>query len=279
MEVASVIVHHIPDNKSRRSVELENGNITADFSQNPRAWPAWLIPRLCSYSFITLLLYWILTEQNGFSSSTPSMINPAENATANGYLGYHALGLSLWAVVFMQESFIAYAIPFCCRSSYVLRKGLHIAAQVMGLVLGAGGMTAMLWYKNSTVNIPLGGTDFTIMDQPYYVPYSPHAWLGLGFLVLWMVQCLGRLFPQYMSPERHRFFGRLLYSTGIACCGLGLQQQQTRQLMMSIHELASNSTSIITSTLKPTTWWFSQPSLGVLLLSITSAVTFYYGLS
>lgn len=275
MEVASSVVHHISHDKSRLSIDLEHVNVAV--SHRPVSWGAWVVPRLGSYSFIALLVYWILTEQNGFSSSTPSMINPVINATANGYLGYHALGLSLWAVIFLQESIMSYAAPLFFQASYSVRKAMHIGSQIAGLLMGAGGMTAILWYKNSTISTPVGGTDFTILDHPYYIPYSPHAWLGLVFFISWIAQCAGRLFPSYMTPERHRFLGRVLYLTGLACCGLGLQQQQTRQLLTNINAMANNST-LATPLKTASTWWFSQPSLGVILLGLTGAATFYFGL-
>ena len=280
MEVASIVVHHISDQKSQRSIELENIDASSNQimpSINNVSISSWLFPRLGSFSFIGLLIYWILTEQNGFSSSKPSMVDPAMNATANGYLGYHALGLSLWAVVAMQETIMAYGIPLCCKSTYTVRKWMHIGSQALGFLLGAGGMTAILWYKNSSVNIPVGGTEFTIMEHPYYIPYSPHAWLGIVFFLTWMVQCLGRLFPTFMTLARHRFLGRFLYMTGIACCALGLQQQQTRQLMITVTAMANNST-LSMPLVHASTWWFSQPSLGVILLGLTSAATFYFGL-
>lgn len=279
MEIASTVIHHISDQKSRLSISLETqeSSKTSDVTIDVVTWKEKWIPRVSSSLFIGLLIYWILTEQNGFSSSTPSMINPAVNATANGYLGYHALGLALWSVLFFQESIMAYGVPIF-NMSYTARKFVHIATQIMGMILGAGGMTAILWYKNSAVSMPVSGTDFTLLNQEFYIPYSPHAWLGLVFLIAWIVQCLGRLRTDYFTLARHRFFGRMMYISGLGCCALGLQQQQTRQLMVVVNAVQQNVTSIIQSSIAPSTWWFSQPSLGVLLLGITGATTFYYGL-
>ena len=88
MEIASTVIHHISDQKSRLSINLETlESKTSDVTMDVVTWKEKWIPRFTSSLFIGLLVYWILTEQNGFSSSTPSMINPAVNATANGYLG------------------------------------------------------------------------------------------------------------------------------------------------------------------------------------------------
>ena len=275
MEIATQAVHHISDRKSTLSIDLEMHEV--DHSANPIRWVAWSVPRLSSSAFIVLLIYWIFTEQNGFSSSYPSMINPVVNATANGYIGYHALGLAIWAVIAHQETIMAFAIPLFPRASYNMRKWTHILSQIIGLLCGVGGMTAILWYKNSTVNMPMSGTTFTIMDDPYYIPYSPHAWLGMTFFGSWLIQVIGRWFPERFTLQHHRFLGRVMYMAGLVCCGLGLQQQQTRQLLTTLQELAHNTTSVATAT-ATSHWWFSQPSLGVLLLGITGITTFYYGL-
>jgi hypothetical protein len=270
MEIASTVIQHISDKKSALSVNLETQ--PTDIAIHTITWKEKWVPRTSSFLFISLLVYWILTEQNGFSSETPSMVNPAVNATANGYLGYHALGLALWSVFFCQESIMSYAAPMCAFS-YNTRRIIHIASQIVGMVCGIGGMTAILWYKSSLVSMPVSGTYFTLMEHEFYVPYSPHAWIGVSFIMTWLIQCIGRLFPQRFTLERHRFLGRVMYVAGLGCCALGLQQQQTRQLMVTINAIQHNMT--ITS---HSSWWFSQPSLGVLLLGITGAVTFYLGL-
>ena len=300
MEYASAVITSISDKKSELSISLEtmrsgvnatdidtsnNVMVSTDASHNTLStlnlqtktftYASWIIPRFSSVLFIALLVYWILTEQNGFADQMPSLITPSTNATANGYLGYHALGLSLWSVLANQESIMAFAIPLCCRrSSYETRKYIHIISQILGVLCGAGGMCAIFLYKNSTVAMPIAGTSFTIMNQPYYIPYSPHAWLGLLFMLSWLVQCIGRFFPYYFTVERHRFLGRFTYIIGLVCCCLGLQQQQTRQLMINVQLMTQNSTSVM----PPSGWWFSQPSLGVLLLGIIGGATFLYGL-
>jgi hypothetical protein len=277
MEVASSVVTHISDKKSELSISLETIDIEPHVVENtslPFTRLSWFLPRFCSVCFITLLVYWIVTQQNGFINTTPSVITPSTNVTANGYLGYHALGLSLWAVVANQETIMAYAIPLCCTTSYNVRKWTHIIFQLIGMLCGVGGMVSIMWYKNSSVSMPISGTYFTVMDNPYYIPYSPHAWLGLLFMVTWLVQCIGRFFPTYLTTERHRFLGRFMYVAGLACCALGLQQQQTRQIMVNVQLLAQNNTSATAQS----NWFLSQPSLGVLLLGLIGGTTFFYGL-
>lgn len=272
MNTASIVLHHISDRKSNLSIEMEN---KVDESYRPYTWRAWFIPRFSSLIYMTLLVYWICTEQNGFSNFIPSLITPSQDTTANGYLGYHALGLSIWAVFSNQESIMAYAIPLCCCKcgTYQSRKYVHVLAQVVGLLTGIGGMVAIIWYKQSSVSMSVQGTTFTILDNSFYVPYSPHAWMGLAFFGLWVIQCVGRLIPQFQLSY-HRFVGRALYLTGLGCCCLGIQQQQTRQLVSAL-SMITNSTQtnqIVTN------WWFSQPSLAVLLLAVTGTATFFYGL-
>lgn len=273
MEAVSSIISNISDKKSELSISLETSDDTTQ--EHQFSYASWIIPRASSLLFIILLIYWIITEQNGFMNTTPSLIIPSSNNTANGYLGYHALGLSIWAVLANQETIMAYAIPLTCStSSYQTRKYIHVISQIVGFLCGIGGMISILWYKNSSVSMPISGTSFTIMNNPYYIPYSGHAWLGALFMLLWCVQCVGRFFPTYITTSRHRFLGRFNYVVGLVCCCLGLQQQQTRQLTMNIQLLALNQTSVTNAS----GWWFSQPSLGVLLLGIIGGATFLYGL-
>jgi hypothetical protein len=268
MDVMSSVVSHISDRPSDLSISMDTLQ-----DDKPYTVSSWIIPRLCSLLFIGLLVYWILTEQNGFSETMPSMINPSINSSANGYIGYHAIGLSIWAVVCNQETIMAFGIPLCCSSSYKIRKITHILFQVIGFLCGLGGMIAMLWYKSSNVSTSIYGTSFTLMNDNYYIPYSPHAWSGIAFLIGWLSQCIGRCIP-YITPARHRFLGRLTYVTGLLCCCLGLQQQQTRQLLLT--QLSFTNSTLTNNTISH--WWFSQPSLGVILLGITGATTFLYGL-
>jgi Eukaryotic cytochrome b561 len=273
METVSSIISNISDKKSELSISLESNDVTTH--ERHFSWVSWIIPRVSSLSFIALLVYWIMTEQNGFIYKTPSIITPSSSSTANGYLGYHALGLSIWAVVANQETIMAFAIPLsCASSSYQTRKYIHVISQIIGFLCGVGGMVSILWYKNSSASMPISGTSFTLMDNPYYIPYSPHAWLGALFMLSWIVQGVGRFFPTYITVARHRFLGRFTYVVGLVCCCLGLQQQQTRQLTMNLQQLALNQTSVS----NPSGWWFSQPSLGVLLLGIIGGATFLYGL-
>lgn len=266
MDVMSSVVSHISDQPSELSTYMDRHQ-----DEKPYTIASWIIPRVTSLLFIALLVYWIMTEQNGFSGTSPSMITPSFNSSAHGYLGYHALGLSLWAVVANQETIMAFAIPLCCSSSYKIRKITHITFQILGMLCGVGGMVAMLWYKSSVVAKPSSGTSITLMNDSYYIPYSPHAWSGVAFFLGWLAQCVGRCIP-YMTPARHRFLGRLTYVTGLVCCCLGMQQQQTRQLVLT-------QLSFTNSTAPPVShWWFSQPSLAVILLGITGTATFLYGL-
>jgi len=278
MDVASVVVNHLSDKKSELSIELET-MATVSPEMVPFTWRAWIIPRFCTVLYMGLLIYWIITEQNGFSNSIPSIITPSTDITAYGYIGYHAIGLSMWAVVANQETIMAFAIPLYAIASYPTRKIIHVVSQLIGMVCGIGGMVAILWYKKSSVALSAAGTTITVpvVNQPFYIPYSPHAWIGIFFMLTWIVQCMGRCFPERFTINYHRFCGRILYSTGLLCCCLGIQQQQTRQLVSSFTSVITNATATTTND-TITTWWWSQPSLAVLLLCITGASTFYYKL-
>lgn len=275
--IASSVISHVSDQPSVMSIMVDSNQTIVSPAIKPFSCCSWFFPRLLSFCYMTVLVYWIVTEQNGFTKDIPSMITPSTDIVANGYLGYHALGLSLWAVVAYQETIMAFAIPLYPKASFSARKIVHIVSQVLGVICGIGGMAAILLYKKSAVSMPVSGSYLTILNNPFYIPYSPHAWLGAAFMGSWVLQCMGRLFPTYITPSFHRFSGRVMYISGLVCCCLGLQQQQTRQLtFMSslVNTTITNTTNTVASV---SNWWFSQTSLGVLLLGMVGIATFYVG--
>jgi hypothetical protein len=275
--IASQIVSRVSDQPAVMSIMVDSDATLVSPTLKTFSWRSWILPRFFSLCYFVLLLYWIYTQQNGFTHHVPSMLTPARDIVANGYLSYHALAMSLWAVFCYQETIMAFAIPLYAKASYQARRWIHIGSHLLGVLFGIGGMTAILLYKQSAVSIPVSGTTITIGDNPFYVPYSPHAWLGAAFMGAWVLQCVGRFIPAYVTPAIHRFCGRVMYISGLGCCALGLQQQQTRQLITTLIPVNITNTNTTSTIVAVSNWWFSQPSLGVLLLGAVGIATFYVG--
>jgi hypothetical protein len=79
---------------------------------------------------------------------------------------------------------------------------------------------------------------------PYYTLFSPHSWIGVAVLCAWLLQLIGgmitALIPNMSSETKdlirklHRFWGRCVFATGLATCGMGLQDMQVRRETSSV---------------------------------------------
>ncbi len=231
-------------------------------SEKGRVWWHWVVPRLSSSGFIAMLLYWIMTEQNGFSNTLPSL-------SSGGYLGYHALGMSLWTTMMHQETMLAYINPIICTKDERIHRLIHVVFHIIGMLCGIGGLVAILWYKQAS-------TQFTIMGYSFYIPYSTHSWMGIGFLGSWAMQCLGKLCPSIMTDSRYAFLERTVYVLGLTTCSLGIQHMQTRQLSDVSYAVNDTFTNVTSVNTQVSTWWFSKPSLGVVLLAVSGIATLFF---
>jgi hypothetical protein len=219
-----------------------------------KVWWHWFLPRIVSSGFIAILVYWIITEQNGFSTVMPALSN-------GGYLGYHALGMGLWTTIMHQETMLSYIHPLVCSKNERVHRFIHVLFHVIGILCGMGGLAAILWYKQAT-------NRYTLMGYSFYIPYSTHSWLGIGFLAGWAMQCLSKLCPSLITASRYAFLERTVYVLGLTTCSLGIQQMQTQQLHNVPYLINSTITEPVVST-----WWFSKSSLGILLLAVSGITT------
>jgi hypothetical protein len=164
----------------------------------------WLA-RLFMYGFIAAMIYGSI-QFDGSYTFAPSV-------------NYHALGMALSTACFGE---ITLASSSSCSKS--VTPYLTYGSHVIGIILGAGGMAAII-YSTSTHM------------------YSIHSWTGIVFCGSWLLQGLTRLTPY---NRLHAFFGKVTYISGIGSCLLGLQQQQTQRMILPLNQTETIGISSLT---------------------------------
>lgn len=173
------------------------------------------VPRVLMLIYVSVLLAWIYEAEGGLGVMDSSLF------------GLHALGMSLFAVVLGQEPVLAFCTPWL-PSSLRVRAAYHVVFHALGLACGIGGLVAIVYYKqlapDSDAYPTLGNQYF-----PFFTLYSPHSWLGIVFLSLWVLQLALRFTPA-AAHGLHAFVGRGIFVLGLCVCALGFQDMQGSDL-------------------------------------------------
>jgi len=182
----------------------------------------WIFPRLIALIFFIVLFLWIYQAEGGIGSQDSNLF------------GWHALLMSIFIVIFCQESILSYNAPllgpFVSNFNYL--KYYHITFHVLGMICACGGLLGIIYYKSLSSQPVV---------FPFFTLYSPHSWLGVSLLSLWTIQMFGGICSQTivskLSPENqitffkyHRFLGKSVYVLGLATCSMGLQDMQSSDL-------------------------------------------------
>ena len=180
------------------------------------------LPRVIVVIYLCVLFAWIFLAEGGIGVEDSSLF------------GLHALGMSMFGIVCAVESALAFRTPWL-PSEPEKRKMYHAAFHVLGLACGIGGLVAIVYYKqlappaaDDDVYAALGSQYF-----PYFTLYSPHSWLGIVFLSLWVFQLLARFLPQ-ITGTVHSFIGLSLFVLGLGVSALGFQDMQSSDLAGSV---------------------------------------------
>jgi len=184
----------------------------------------WIFPRLIVIVFLIILLGWIYEAEGGIGNQDSSMF------------GWHALLMALFIVVFTQEGILVYSAPLLgsFTKNRKIMKFFHVTCHILGIICAIGGLIAIVYYKS------LSGP---LIVFPFYTMYSPHSWLGVALLSLWIIQMIAGIFWQNdlfqskLSPNQkrtfskyHKFLGKFIYGVGLATCAMGLQDMQSSDL-------------------------------------------------
>jgi hypothetical protein len=177
-----------------------------------------ILPRVVTLIYFAILFAWIFMGEGGL------------NFEFDGMFGWHALCMSIFILVFMQEAIFGQVAPCACIVRY--KTKVHLTLHSLGLISAMLGIASIVKYKQ------LSGMEGMF---PYNTLYSPHSWLALVFFLLLFIQTLlGVLMhcTKWKKPVvEHRFLGVSLYVTGMATCALGFQSMQSSDLGGSMQQL------------------------------------------
>ena len=179
--------------------------------------------------FFGVLFAWIYQAEGGIGTSFLHVF------------GLHALLMSLFVVVFTQESILAFSAPLV--PAFARTQWFHVALHVLGILCCAGGLVAIIEYKALSPS-PVG--------FPFYTMYSAHSWLAICFLGLWAIQFAVAVYVRVRAidlsahqrqrwAKYHRFLGRVVYAAGLATCALGFQDMQSSDLAGSVPPYVSTA--------------------------------------
>lgn len=157
------------------------------------------VARLFMYGFIASIVYGSM-QYDGSYTLAPS-------------LNYHALGMSISAACYGE---IILASESNCSKS--ITTYITYGSHIIGIILGAGGMAAIVYYTPTHM-------------------YSIHSWTGIVFCSSWLLQGITRL-TSY--TRLHSFFGKVTYISGVGACLLGLQEQQTQRMIIPFNQTETN---------------------------------------
>jgi len=183
-------------------------------------WLTWALPRLILVPFLTLFFMWVIQAEGGVGFDEA------------GLFGLHAVLMVLFVVVCTQEAILTYSVPLLgpLMDRRLVKKWFHLTLHLCGMGLAIGGLIAITAYKRLSP---------TPVNFPFFSMYSPHSWVAICFLTLWLLQLIAG-FATYLiiqSPHTraaaskyHRFLGLVTYTTGIVTCALGFQDMQSSDL-------------------------------------------------
>jgi hypothetical protein len=175
----------------------------------------WLA-RFFMYGFIAALVYGNI-QFDGSYTLAPSV-------------NYHSLGMAL-STVCCGEIILVSLSPSSCSKS--ITTYMTFGSHIMGIILGAGGMVAIVYSTSSHL-------------------FSVHSWTGIVFCGSLLLQGVTRL-TSY--TRLNSFFSKVTYISGVAACMLGLQEQQSQSMILPFNQtettigISASTFSCITSVL------------------------------
>lgn len=156
----------------------------------------WLA-RFFMYGFIAAIIYGSI-QFDGSYTLAPSV-------------NYHALGMTLSGAC-CGEIILASLAPSSCSKS--ITTYITFGSHMMGIILGAGGMVAIIY--STSIHL-----------------YSVHSWTGILFCGSWLLQGLTRL-TSY--TRLNSFLSKVTYISGVAACLLGVQEQQAQRMILPFNQ-------------------------------------------
>lgn len=208
-----------------------NGAVDTSIGQQS-SWLLWLLPRVVTAIYFCILFVWIYKAEGGIGTNDSNIF------------GLHALFMSLFILIFVQEAILAFSWP---RTHYGAHKYMHTVFHILGLGCFIGGLVTISKYKRLSTH-PI--------VYPFYTLYSPHSWVGVLLLCLWAIQLFAGILihgttKNYAADLKgklsgyHRFLGLFIYGVGLATCAMGFQDMQGSDLAGSTMPADVGSTAMI----------------------------------
>ena len=189
----------------------------------------WLCPRACWLVLLVVVLVWDEQVEGAFGRE------------AGNLFSWHALCMTLAGPVFMSEAILLFTSPvippaWLAQCAGTARQTAvqcaHVALHTLTLLLSILGMVAIAYYKSES-----GQSD----TFPFFTLYSPHSWLGVAVMVLWVLQFVAKMAShtvlatasetsKFVWKRLHVFFGHAIYIGMLTTCALGLQDMQSSDL-------------------------------------------------
>jgi len=190
--------------------EMDATEVSKEQQARTKHWLVALMPRVLAVIFMVLLFFWIYRAEGGLGFVESNLF------------GFHALLMSLFIVIFMQEALLTWSVPIL--TSHSNKKAFHLFCHVAGLICAILGLVAIVKYKKLSPK-PI--------VFPFYTCYTPHSWAAIVFLVLWGSQIICKLLAVNLPKAYHRFLGNCIFGVGLAVCAMGLQDMQSSDLATS----------------------------------------------
>jgi len=194
-------------------------------SNNKKSFiPKLVFPRVVTVVFLILLLVWIFEAEGGLGFQEATVF------------GFHAFFMGLFVVVFLQEGIVAFSsqsIIGLITKKRIHIKYFHAIFQIFGIICAVLGLVAIVYYKSLSGPIVF----------PFFTMYSPHSWVAISFLSLWVIQVGAMMYTHFVIElsltekvlfnKYHRALGKFIYALGLATCALGFQDMQSSDLASS----------------------------------------------
>ncbi|KAJ1559817.1 hypothetical protein HK405_009244 [Cladochytrium tenue] len=184
-----------------------------------RALPA----RGLTVAFFAILFVWLYGAEGGVGTDQSSLF------------GLHALLMSLFTFIVLQESVLCFFAPSFGLSRRA-RVAFHAVAGVAAAGCLAGGLAAVARYKDLTTEEVNDGEWLF----PYFHLFSPHAWAGVALgsvfavqLVFGLLRLAGpatALTAATAAGRSHALVGAAVYIGAAAVCAMGFQDMQSSDL-------------------------------------------------
>jgi hypothetical protein len=223
-----------------------------------------LLPRMAWVTFLVLIIVWVMKVEGGMGFVATNVFGWHAVLMSAAFGVFMPEALLSFKVPLLPISLMTKS----SQLKRSISKYWHVFCHMGTLSCSVIGIVSIYYYKSLTIatigdypappSQPPGPPPMVPMSMPdnppnsppspaanfnyfpYYTLFSPHSWIGVAVLCAWLLQLIGgmitALIPNMSSETKdlirklHRFWGRCVFATGLATCGMGLQDMQSSDL-------------------------------------------------